>query len=98
MSMIDDEVKERPASGLYVSDAELTRRLGVGEKTARMAIHALEHHNGFPPKDPLFGGKRYWPAVQAFLDRRHGLTVAGGPFGIDGVENFTYGKKKTKVA
>jgi hypothetical protein len=28
----------------------------------------------FPAKDPLFGNKRYWPAVRAFLDARSGLT------------------------
>lgn len=89
-----DTIEAPAPTALFVSDAELTRRLGIGEKTARTAIHTLEKHSGFPPKDPLFGGKRYWPAVQAFLDRRHGLTVAGGPFGIDGVEDFRHGKKK----
>lgn len=59
---------------LYVTDAELIRRLGVGEKTARVAIVAMEREPGFPCKDPLFK-KRYWPAVRAFLDRRSGLSM-----------------------
>lgn len=58
---------------LYVTDAELIRRLGVGEKTARVAIGELERRSGFPKKDPLFGDKRYWPAVKAFLDDYYNL-------------------------
>ncbi len=63
-----------PEEGLFVSDVELYRRLGVGPRTGRIAVRSLQH-NGFPPKDPLFGNKRYWPAVRAFLDDRyiHGL-------------------------
>lgn len=72
---------------LYVSDAEIMRRLGVGEKTIRVAIRELERSRGFPRKDPLFGEKRYWPAVRAFLDRRAGLNVAA-PSVPDGKENF----------
>src|SRR5258707_6436254 len=53
--------------GLFVSDVELYRRLGVGPGTGRIAVRSLEY-NGFPKKDPLFGNKRYWPAVRAFLD------------------------------
>jgi hypothetical protein len=76
-----------PDEALYVSDAEIVRRLGVGEKTARVAIRELERARGFPRKDPLFGEKRYWPAVRAFLDRRAGLNVAS-PLVPDGKENF----------
>ncbi len=59
-----------PEEGLFVSDVELYRRLGVGPRTGRIAVRSLQH-NGFPPKDPLFGNKRYWPAVRAFLDDRY---------------------------
>ena len=52
-----------PEEGLFVSDVELYRRLGVGPRTGRIAVRSLQH-NGFPPKDPLFGNKRYWPAVR----------------------------------
>lgn len=70
--MTDAELVE----ALYVDEAELSRRLGVDEKTARVAIRELERGRGFPRKDLLFGEKRYWPAVRAFLDRRAGLNVA----------------------
>lgn len=64
---------ERPEVGLFVSDTELYRRLGVGPRIGRTAVFALEPH-GFPKKQPLFGKKRYWPAVRFFLDRYYGLT------------------------
>ena len=63
---------EEAETGLFVSDLELYRRLGVGPRTGRDAVRALESR-GFPRKDPLFGNKRYWPAVRHFLDSLHGL-------------------------
>jgi hypothetical protein len=35
---------EAPEIGLFVSDVELYRRLGVGPKTGRIAVLALEPH------------------------------------------------------
>ena len=63
---------------LYVTDAELIRRMGVPEKVARAALHVFdrEKHRGFPQKLAIWGNRRYWPAVRAFLDRTGGLTVA----------------------
>jgi predicted transcriptional regulator len=58
---------------LYITDAELIRRLGVPEKTARVVIRELEAKNGFPRKQELWGGRRYWPAVKAYLDRMNGV-------------------------
>lgn len=62
---------------LYVTDAELIRRLGVPERSARAAIAYLDEHprHGFPKKQKMWGDRRYWPAVVAFLDRNSGLTV-----------------------
>jgi hypothetical protein len=61
---------ENVREGLFVSDAELYRRMGVGERTGRAAILAMENAGNFPAKDPLFGNKRYWPAVRKALDQR----------------------------
>lgn len=72
MTRAPDDQQSEP---LYVSDAEIVRRLGVSPKTAGRAIASLEAHQGFPPRDNLFAGKRYWPAVKAFLDRRSGLSI-----------------------
>jgi hypothetical protein len=60
---------------LYVTDAELIRRMGVPEKIAREAIRALDANraSGFPQKQKLFGDRRYWPACKAYFDRASGL-------------------------
>lgn len=59
--------------GLFVNDAELIERLGVPEKEARKALELLDSQprSGFPKKDPFWGYRRYWPAVQAWLDKSH---------------------------
>lgn len=84
--MTDRDDNQNPGA-LYISDAELCRRLGVGEKRVRVAIRELERRNGFPRKDPLFGGKRYWPAVKASLDRHSGISLAPA-LPQDGTENY----------
>jgi hypothetical protein len=63
---------------LYITDAELIRRIGVPEKIARAAISALDHNprSGFPKKVALWGNRRYWPAVKAYLDRTSGIMLA----------------------
>jgi hypothetical protein len=61
---------------LYVTDAELIRRLGVPEKIARQAIMMLDKDpksSGFPQKSAFWGGRRYWPAVMKWLDKSNGL-------------------------
>jgi hypothetical protein len=62
---------------LYITDAELIRRMGVPEKIARAALRQLDHQkgSGFPKKQALFGGRRYWPAVKAYLDRLNGVKM-----------------------
>jgi len=72
------EVAERDMARrdvLFVSDTEMFRRIGISEKIGRVAVRELEKRQVFPAKDPLFGNKRYWPAVRAFLDARGGLTA-----------------------
>ena len=66
---------EREQTKLYLSDAELIRRLGVPEKHMRKILPGLEKELGFPRKQPLLGGRRYWPAVKMWLDKRNGLIV-----------------------
>ncbi len=75
------------AEPLYISDAELIAHLNIGERKARAAIRELERQ-GFPQPDPLFG-KRYFPAVKQFLDRRYGLAAnSQTPLTPDGAENW----------
>lgn len=75
-----------PKATDFLTDTQVAERWGVCDKTARRAMKALERAGGFPKKDPLFGGKRYWPAIDAFMKRRAGLTVA--PVPTDGQENW----------
>lgn len=55
---------------LYPSEQQIAR-LVLGERSKSWTgLSAVLEKQGLPPIDPLFGG-RYWPAVKAFLDRRH---------------------------
>ncbi len=71
---------------LYVDDKEIAALLGLKVSEWRANAMILERR-GLPAGDPLFSGRRYWPAVKAFLDRRYGLE-APSPLKPDGVENF----------
>lgn len=70
------ETIEREKDKLYLTDAELIRRLGVPAADAKHTIAHIEAKLGFPRKQKLWGNRRYWPAVKAWLDRHNGLTVA----------------------
>ena len=50
---------------LWVTDAELIRRMGVPEKVARPVLTMLDadRASGFPKKKALWGNRRYYPAV-----------------------------------
>ena len=75
----------------FVTDAEIARRWGDSIATAKMAIRAYERQ-GFPPRDPLHKGKRYWPAVEDFMRRRYGISMAGPVLAPDGEEQAFNGK------
>lgn len=73
MSTPEAETLEREKDKLWVTDAELIRRMGVPEKTAREALRMLDaQRSGFPQKQKVWGDRRYWPAVQAYFDRQYG--------------------------
>lgn len=74
---MNEALKVDPHETLYVTDAELIRRLGVPENIAYATIRELDRDpgSGFPAKQKLWGGRRYWPAVRAYLDRTSGLTI-----------------------
>ncbi|WP_309550403.1 winged helix-turn-helix domain-containing protein [Rhizobium rhizogenes] len=78
-----------------MTEAECAERLGLSTEQFKIALPAAMQ-SGFPMKDPLFGDRRYWPAIRAWLDRRYGLgdddsTLHGLP-GLDGVENWKQNK------
>jgi hypothetical protein len=75
---------------LFVNDDELRNRINpsIGRARFRSAIQAIEaNHSDFPRFNPLFKG-RYWPAVQAWLDRHNGLRENGATDGEDGEETW----------
>jgi hypothetical protein len=66
------------APGLFVTDAELIRRIGVPERIARVALYAFDRDprtTGFPQKQKLWGNRRYWPAVAAYLEHHYGYKL-----------------------
>ncbi len=67
-----DEQQRRPAGGLYVNQGELLERLNISAKAWGRVHHALIKQ-GFPPQDPLFN-KWFWPEIEMFLYRRHGVS------------------------
>lgn len=76
-------------SALFVTNAQLAERMGLPTEKLMDALPALAKA-GFPPPDPLFENRRYWPACQAFLDRRYGLasqSPQANP-GLDGEERW----------
>ena len=74
------EPQDKRIDTLWVTDAELIRRMGVPEKIARQWLRQTDaQRTGFPQKQALFGGRRYWPAVRAYLDRTYGLNIPASP-------------------
>ena len=75
-------------SYLYPDEKELARVvLGPPRAAVWPGVAGVWEKAGLPRIDPLTGG-RYWPAVQAFLDRRYSLNVPGSAVAVaDGVEN-----------
>lgn len=80
---------------LFITDAEMIRRLGVPEKIARVAIRELDRKPEFPKKDLLMGGRRFWPAVVHFFCARHGIAERSGAGTSAGTweEDFGNGRK-----
>ena len=74
---------------LYPSEAEISRELlGPGKVDEWRGMAPILERKGLPPVDPLFG-RRYWPAVKAYLDHRHGLATVAVPSAPDGEENWS---------
>lgn len=74
---------------LFLTEGEIAKRIGIDLPLFKTALHALTQA-GFPPPDPLFANRRYWPACEAFLDRRYGLapsSMQANP-GLDGEEKW----------
>ena len=68
------ETIDREKEKLWVTDAELIRRMGVPERVARQTLHMLDRQrgSGFPKKQAIWGERRYWPDVEAYFKRVYG--------------------------
>ena len=76
-SLLDEAAKSRT---LFVTDAELIQRLGVPEQLGRALLQDFDaKHPSFPKRQELWGDRRYWPAVKAWLDKTCGPDLLGGP-------------------
>ncbi|QHW26616.1 winged helix-turn-helix domain-containing protein [Rhizobium leguminosarum bv. viciae 248] len=77
------------SSSLFLTEAQLAARMGIDADILGTALPALTKA-GFPVPDPLFANRRYWPACEAFLDRRYGLSPSSGQGtpALDGEEKW----------
>ncbi len=76
------------AAPLYMSEQDIAARV-LGEDAGRWPdIAAMWEREGLPRIDPLTG-RRFWPAVEKFLLRRHGLSAAFVPSQADGLETWS---------
>ena len=73
---------------LYKSEDDIAR-LVLGSDTKQWdGLAAVWEREGLPVIDPMTG-MRFWPAVEKFLYRRHGLSTAHIPSCVDGVETWS---------
>lgn len=80
---------------LFLTEGEIAVRVGVSALDWQAAAHVLEK-SGLPRPDPLFGQRRYWPAVRAFLDRRAGMAQSLATLTRDGEENWDDDRDRRK--
>jgi len=65
---------------LFVTDAELIQRLGVPEQLGHGLLQDFDANDpSFPKKHERWDGRRYWPAVKAWLDKTCGPDVTEHP-------------------
>lgn len=79
--------KARDTSALYKSEDEIARLVLGDNVKSWNALAAVWEREGLPQIDPMTG-RRFWPAVERFLYRRHGLSAELVPSRVDGVEQW----------
>lgn len=72
---------------LYKSEAEIAQLVLGGSVTDWAALAHVWEREGLPRIDPMTG-LRFWPAVESFLLRRHGLSNSSVPTQADGSETW----------
>lgn len=74
-------------NSLFLTEGEIAARVGMTAAEWVDVARVLER-SGLPVKDNLFGNRRYWPAVKAWLDRRAGISKEFSASAPDGEENW----------
>src|SRR5262245_53934326 len=71
---------ERERSPWWVTDDELIGIMNVPADIASVAIRQLDAKptSGFPPKEKLWGNRRFLPAVAAYFHLVYGLKLQTG--------------------
>ncbi|GJE60730.1 hypothetical protein [Methylobacterium trifolii] len=77
--------RQHQDQGLFPCEAEVARRLSQ-DPVAWKAKALILERDGLPRIDPMMGA-RYWPAVQAYWNRRYGLSHVEAS-ALDGQENL----------
>lgn len=75
------------SGSLYKDEREIARLVLGSDAKEWDALAAVWEREGLPRIDPMTG-KRFWPAVEKFLYRRHGLVFDNVPSLIDGAEQW----------
>lgn len=83
--MVSRAAKDVKVIGLFPCEAEIARRLSQTPVEWAAKATILER-DGLPRIDPVMGG-RYWPAVQAYWNRRYCLSSIK-PSQPDGEDNL----------
>ena len=79
--------------GVYLKDQEIAREIGMPLGEWAVAAAILEKH-GLPRRDPPFGDRRHWPAVQEWLHKR---ATGANPTVAGQVENYNgFGKRNAR--
>lgn len=77
---------------LYPSEERIVREVFGDAADAMMkswqATATILERNGLPKKDPLFGSRRYWPAVELWLKTYNGISSVAGAYAPDGEESW----------
>jgi hypothetical protein len=58
---------------VYLTELEITRRLGLPDKIGRLAMATWKMQPSFPKPAPETGGRFWWPEVEQWLQARHGV-------------------------
>ena len=73
-ALVDQAARSRT---LFVTEAELIQRLGVPDQLAQAILQDFDaNHPALLEKQKVWGDRRYWPAVKAWLDKTCGLELA----------------------